>query len=125
MELNSGEEELTFSALQRRLLAFVNARIQNGEFSERSLAKQMGISQPQLHNVLKGARNLHVPLSDAFLRFFKICVPDLLSPAELGTDNDLMNAPRMPAAEESHRLGLLRKLPGSSSTSGPSKREVS
>ena len=50
----------------------MNASIQNGELSERALAKLVGVSQPHLHNVLKGARSLHMPLADALLARYRI-----------------------------------------------------
>ncbi len=43
----------------------------------------MGVSQPQIHNVLKGARALRPPLADRFLRKFGITVLELVSDLEL------------------------------------------
>jgi len=43
----------------------------------------MGISQPQIHNVLKGARTLHPVLADRFLRKFGITALELVSEPEL------------------------------------------
>jgi hypothetical protein len=51
-------EKISFEALLERLIFAVNARIKNGEYTERGLARILGISQPQMHNVLKGARTL-------------------------------------------------------------------
>ena len=80
----SGAEVLTFRTLQARLLGLVNAKIRNGEFSERGLAILLGVSQPHLHNVLKGERKLHIPLADAFLQKFQISVTDLLEAEDPG-----------------------------------------
>lgn len=111
MELSSGVESLGFRALQSRLLALVNARIRNGEFSERGLALLLGISQPHLHNVLKGERKLHAPLADILLAKFGISVTDLLQPAEWRVQPE---AAEEPAADlELARLRLLRKRPAS------------
>jgi hypothetical protein len=55
---------LAFADFQQRLISFVVAKIRNGEFTERGLARVLGVSQPQLHNVLKGAR----PLKPKFCR---------------------------------------------------------
>jgi hypothetical protein len=76
-------QPLTFQTLQVRLIAFVNTRIQNGDFTERGLAKILGISQPQIHNVLKGARKLRPELADRLIRKFEMSVLDLLEPGEI------------------------------------------
>ena len=39
-------------------MGHLRTRIQNGELTERSLARLTGISQPHIHNVLKGAKIL-------------------------------------------------------------------
>jgi plasmid maintenance system antidote protein VapI len=74
---------VNFELLGERLLAFVRSRIKNGEYSERGLARILGVSQPQMHNVLKGARGLRPALADRFLRKFGITALDLFSDAEL------------------------------------------
>lgn len=107
MESNIGNGALTFRALQIRLIAFVNARIQNGEFSERSLARQLGLSQPQLHNVLKGARKLQTALADTFLTYFGISIKDLLAEEEIKESGSSISFP----SQETARLRLLRKYP--------------
>lgn len=83
MESNQKVFAVTFTALQERLLTFVRLRIQNGEYTERGLARVMGISQPQIHNVLKGARALRPVLADRFLRKFGITALELVTDAEL------------------------------------------
>ena len=75
---------LTFHDLQGRLIAFVVTKIRNGEFTERGLARVLGVSQPQLHNVLKGARPLKPEFADRLLRHFEIGVLDLVGCLELG-----------------------------------------
>ena len=102
---------LTFRALQARLLGLVNAKIRNGEFSERRLAILLGVSQPHLHNVLKGERKLHVPLADALLEKFQISVTDLLLAQEDGIPpHDLLAVQPDP---ELARLRELKKRPTS------------
>ena len=73
----------TFSALQARLLGFLSLRINNGEFTERGLARFLGISQPQFHNVLKGKRKLQTELADRILQKFDMSVLDLFQETEL------------------------------------------
>lgn len=75
---------LTFGELQGRLLMYIVRKIRNGEFTERSLARILGVSQPQLHNVLKGARPLKPEFADCLLQHFKIGVLDLVGAFELG-----------------------------------------
>ena len=83
MESISGSRKVSFAALQTRLIRFVNLRIQNGDFTERGLARLLGISQSQIHNVLKGARKLTPELADHLMRRFDMSVLDLLDSSEL------------------------------------------
>ncbi len=66
-----------FGTQQRRLLDLVRERIRNGFLTERGLARAIGVSQPQVHNVLKGARGLSPVLADALLRHLGITTLDL------------------------------------------------
>lgn len=75
--------KVTVQVLLTRLIAFINTRIRNGDFTERGLAKILGISQPQIHNVLKGARKLHPDLADRLFRKFDMSVLDLLEAGEI------------------------------------------
>jgi len=74
---------LTFLDAQGRLLAYVRDRIQNGELTERGLARLIGISQPHAHNVLKGARRFSPEVIDAILKYFQISLLDLASSEDL------------------------------------------
>lgn len=74
---------VSFRDLQDRLISFVVMKIRNGEFTERRLARVLGVSQPQLHNVLKGARPLKPEFADCLFKHFEIGVVDLLSGAEM------------------------------------------
>lgn len=74
---------LSFQALQNRLLDLLRARIANGECSERSLARLTGISQPHMHNVLKGARTLSPEFADIVLSYLRLSPLDLFSRDEL------------------------------------------
>lgn len=77
LESNS-RKTVTFGALQERLIRFVNGRIQNGDFTERGLARILGISQPQIHNILKGARKLRPEVADRLIAKFEMSALDLL-----------------------------------------------
>jgi len=67
-----------FELLQLRLIAHVQERVQRGELTERGLARRTGISQPHLHNVLKGVRVLSPQIGDLLLRHLHITLLDLL-----------------------------------------------
>jgi len=56
----------------------VKTRINNGEFTERGLARMLGVSQPQIHNVLKGKRKLQNVLADQLLYKLGWDVVDLI-----------------------------------------------
>jgi len=73
---------MNFELLQRRLIAHVQDRVQRGELTERGLARRTGISQPHLHNVLKGVRVLSPQIGDVLLRHLHITVLDLLREEE-------------------------------------------
>lgn len=66
------------STLFLHLIAHVQGRIRRGEFTERALARRAGISQPHLHNVLKGKREMSPRTADALLRELGIGVVELI-----------------------------------------------
>jgi transcriptional regulator with XRE-family HTH domain len=72
---------MTFVDLQHRLLDNLRRRVQSGEATERSLARLAGLSQPHLHNVLKGKRLLSMDMADKILHNLQMGVLDLI-PAE-------------------------------------------
>ena len=74
---------LGFDNLQERLLHHLLHRIRNGEFTERGLAHRSGISQPHMHNILKGVRSLNAGISDQVLARLGISIVDLLDADEL------------------------------------------
>jgi hypothetical protein len=77
---------ISFESLLGRLISAVNLRIKNGEYTERGLARILGVSQPQMHNVLKGARTLHTDLADRLLWKLGISVLDLFEEGELSEE---------------------------------------
>ena len=74
---------LTFRDLQQRLLEELRRRVRSGEATERGLARVCGISQPHLHNVLKGKRVLSVEKADMVLERLQIDVLQLVATEEL------------------------------------------
>jgi len=79
---------LTFQDAQFKLLAYVRDRIQNGELTERGFARRIGISQPHVHNVLKGVRNLSPQIFDLTLRYLNLSILDLALQDELESSLD-------------------------------------
>jgi hypothetical protein len=75
---------MDFRSLQMWLVNHVRDRVRNGEISERSLARLTGISQPHIHNVLKGSRLLSTSMADRILERLRINLADLLAAGEGG-----------------------------------------
>lgn len=69
---------MTFQDLHGRLINHLNHCVQRGEVSERGVAHRAGISQPHLHNVLKGKRLLSWRTADALLVEINLDLRDLL-----------------------------------------------
>jgi hypothetical protein len=67
-----------FGELQDRLVAALRTRVRNGELSERRLAHVTGVSQPHIHNVLKGVRTLSQSMADRILRRLDLNLLDLI-----------------------------------------------
>jgi transcriptional regulator with XRE-family HTH domain len=74
---------LTYQDVQLRLLAYVRSQISNGELTERGFARLIGISQPHVHNVLKGVRNLSPKIFDLALKYLHLSLLDLVPSSEL------------------------------------------
>ncbi|MBZ2181039.1 MAG: helix-turn-helix domain-containing protein [Acidobacteria bacterium] len=68
---------LLLAHIQERLVEELRRRVRNGETTERALAKLTGVSQPHMHNVLKGQRLLSSELADAILGTLQLSVLDL------------------------------------------------
>lgn len=74
---------MTFLEAQQRLLAELRTHVRNGHLTEREMARLTGVSQPHIHNVLKGVRNLSPEIADRILKTFHLSVLDFISPNEL------------------------------------------
>jgi plasmid maintenance system antidote protein VapI len=70
---------MTFEELHRRLVHHLNRCVQRGEITERGVARRMGMSQPHIHNVLKGKRLLSWRSADALLRELHLNLMDLVN----------------------------------------------
>ena len=67
----------TFRSLLERLRKRVSEQLAAGEWTERGLARRAGISQPHLHNVLKGIRSMTPEVADRLLTTLQMSVDDL------------------------------------------------
>lgn len=68
---------MTFQDARLKLLAYVRNQVRNGEITERRLARLIGVSQPHVHNVLKGTRSLSLEIGDLLLRALHLSLLDL------------------------------------------------
>jgi hypothetical protein len=74
---------MDFRELNVRFVEHLQTRIRRGEVTERSLARLVGISQPHLHHVLKGKRELSPAMADQILLRLKMDLLDLIDPSDL------------------------------------------
>ena len=127
MESLLAPARVTFTVLRTRLIEQVKYRIDNGEFTERGLARILGISQSQTHNVLKGARTLQMQLADRILAKLGLSTMDLFSGKELdaGLRAKMAEWDRQMAADE-EKFGLTEfelDLAGQSAPRKPARSE--
>ncbi len=69
---------MDFQELEERFLDHLRRKIRGGELTERRLARMAGISQPHVHNVLKGKRLISLELADALLHAVRLDLADLV-----------------------------------------------
>ncbi|MGA2269506.1 MAG: XRE family transcriptional regulator [Bryobacteraceae bacterium] len=74
---------MNFRELQRRLIAYLRTLVRSGDATERGLARITGVSQPHMHNVLKGQRLLSLEMADQVLHQLHLDLLDLVEPAEM------------------------------------------
>lgn len=74
---------LRFANLRLRLVASVREKIRSGELTERGLARLTGISQPHIHNVLKGKKLFSLDVCDLILEELDLDLLDLIDPEEM------------------------------------------
>ena len=74
---------MNFRELQRRLVAHLRTLVQSGDATERGLARLTGVSQPHMHNVLKGKRLLSLEMADRVVAQLHLDLLDFIEPGEL------------------------------------------
>ncbi|MGB7760713.1 MAG: XRE family transcriptional regulator [Bryobacteraceae bacterium] len=72
-----------FRQLESRLVSALRERIRRGELTERGTARLTGLSQPHIHNVLKGKRSLSMDAADTILLAIHLDTADLFQSSEL------------------------------------------
>jgi hypothetical protein len=70
---------MTFHDLHGVLIDYLNQCVKSGEITERGLARRTGISQPHIHNALKGKRLFSWDSADAILRELGVDLLDLIA----------------------------------------------
>lgn len=73
---------MSFSDIHERLARHITGKVRNGELTERGLARRAGISQPHLHNVLKGKRCFSLRSADLVMHELGLSVYDLIRKQE-------------------------------------------
>jgi transcriptional regulator with XRE-family HTH domain len=74
---------MNFNELHVRLIDHLRDRVRRGELTERGIARMTGVSQPHIHNVLKGKRLLSSDKTDEILRHLRLDLLDLMLPEDL------------------------------------------
>ena len=74
---------MDFQELEQRFIEYLKHRIRSGDLTERKLARLAGISQPHVHNVLKGKRILSTEMADTILHVLRLDLLDLIQPEEV------------------------------------------
>jgi transcriptional regulator with XRE-family HTH domain len=74
---------VNFHQQQRLLIAHLRELVRSGDATERSLARLTGVSQPHMHNVLKGKRLLSLEMADQVLAQLHLDLLDFIEPGEL------------------------------------------
>jgi transcriptional regulator with XRE-family HTH domain len=81
--VRNSQHRMDFHELERRFLEHLRARVRSGELTERHLARITGVSQPHIHNVLKGKRTLSANTADVILHILHLDLLDFIRPEEL------------------------------------------
>lgn len=100
---------MDFCDLQGRLIGHLRELLRGGETTERRIATLAGISQPHIHNLLKGVRELTPAIADRLLHSLQLDLLDLILAEELAR-----TAERRPRP-----AGAFREIPVLSGRIGP------
>ena len=78
---------MNFKHLEQRFLCELRERVRSGAVTERGLARLVGVSQPHIHNVLKGKRFFSLEKADQVLRSLGLDLLDFIDPDEWNQRN--------------------------------------
>lgn len=81
------------AGIHEALFDMARRRIRAGEVTERGLARLCGISQPHLHNALKGVRSLSVESADRVMGALGLTIEDILWAAHDGGGMQVRTVP--------------------------------
>ncbi len=70
---------MSFGSLLDLAIAEIRRRVRNGDWTERSLARSAGLSQPHVHNALKGRRTPSPAAVDRIMRASGISLAELVA----------------------------------------------
>src|SRR5579883_78460 len=73
----SATQPLDFRTARLRLVERINHLVHSGQLTERRLARLTGVSQPHIHNILKGIRTLTPDVADLVLEHLDLDLLDL------------------------------------------------
>ncbi len=77
------DDSLNFRDFQERLRVNLRLRVSAGEVTERGLARLTGVSQPHIHNVLKGKREFSPDMADRIMQSLRMDLLELLQAHEI------------------------------------------
>lgn len=92
-EIWRDKQSVYFRDLQGRLTDIARDRIRAGILTERGLARMCGLSQPHVHNVLKGVRTFSTDSADRLMQALGLVASDLLFRVSAETDTRLQAIP--------------------------------
>jgi transcriptional regulator with XRE-family HTH domain len=95
---------IAISDLCNRLLESLKMSVASGSLTVRRLAKEIGVSQPHMQNIMNGKRALTIAMADRLLEFQRRSVLDLATASELG------EALRL-ASDNAGNSGIVRHVP--------------
>lgn len=75
---------IAISDLCNRLLESLRTSVASGSLTVRRLAKEIGVSQPHMQNIINGRRALTIGMADRLLEFQQRSALDLATAAEIG-----------------------------------------
>ena len=99
----SSASPLCISQLIDRLMNRLRDRVRSGEITERGIARETGLSQPHVHNLLKGIRAPSPESADLLMRALQGGLLALIGPEDIPHNFGAARPGRAPARSRSPR----------------------